>query len=109
MIRMTRGHWSWLKCAAMTMAITLASSAWVFGQVGKVAAERFKENPIIHIGMKNIHHYGFKNINVCSNSRSWGQLSPMKLGPVEHDEKDENCDHMPPALNLENLWQSNKV
>jgi hypothetical protein len=52
---------------------------------------------------------GFKNISVCSNSRTWGQLSPMKLGPVPHDEVDENGKLMPPALNMENLWQATKV
>jgi hypothetical protein len=48
---------------------------------------------------------GYKNIGVCSGSPGiFKELSPMKLGPIKHDEAG-----LPAAKNLENLWQYSKV
>lgn len=54
---------------------------------------------------------GFLNVSVCSGSKKWSNLSPMKLGPIEHKETVSETDtkRLPPAHNLENAWQGSKV
>lgn len=48
-------------------------------------------------------------VNVCSSSTGWSKgLSPMILGPVEHNEKDYNGSLLPTATCIENLHQGVK-
>lgn len=51
---------------------------------------------------------GYLNVDVCSSSRSWKNLSPMYLGPVKRTEV-HNGKHLPYAKNIENYWQFAKV
>jgi hypothetical protein len=46
---------------------------------------------------------GYMNVNVCSSSKTWKALSPMLLGPIEHEDSHTNGPVQ--VLNLENLWQ----
>jgi hypothetical protein len=54
---------------------------------------------------------GFINVSVCSVSKKWSPLSPMKLGPIDHKETISDTDSklLPPAINLENAWQGSKA
>ncbi|KAL0484431.1 Ldhc [Acrasis kona] len=55
---------------------------------------------------------GFKNINVCSGAPgAYKNLSPMKLGPIEYNLKDDGNGEEGTILikNLENCWQFSKV
>lgn len=69
---------------------------------------------------------GFLNVNVCSNSQSWKELSPMKLGPIQIVEPHMLTLDYPTgihpgfqdigqglqsclATNFENYWQSSKI
>lgn len=49
---------------------------------------------------------GFRNISVSSGAKKWKVLSPLYLGPVEHEEMDGEGNALPPALSLEQLWRS---
>lgn len=50
---------------------------------------------------------GYMNVNVCSSSKTHKGLSPMILGPIEH--QDDHTDGVIQVTNLENLWQARHV
>lgn len=55
---------------------------------------------------------GFKNVNVCSSAPGANKnMSPMKLGPIEYNLKDDNNGKTGKVSikNLENCWQFSKV
>jgi hypothetical protein len=83
---------------------------------GEVACDKL---PHRFSGNKWPEKEGFKTINVCSSSRSFGKgLSPMIIGPIKIDdyltEEQRGNDGYEVAIptratNIENLWQFSKV